>query len=78
MEVSTELGDKMVAVMSGADQSKTSTFMKVFCRSSRNTKSSSIGIRYHPVIFRYGLFIAAKSSAAHDEITYDEKKVLVF
>ena len=37
-------------------------------------KSSSTGIRYHPIIIRYCLSLAAKLSAAYDEIRYGEKK----
>ena len=74
MEVSAELGGDMVTIMSGADQSKISPFMKFFWEEQQKyLKSSSTGIRYHPVIFRY-LSIAAKSSAAYNEIRYDEKK----
>ena len=75
MEVSAELGDDMVAIMSGADQLKISPFMKFFWEEQQKyLKSSSNGIRYHPMIIRYCLFFAAKSSAAYDEIRYDEKK----
>ena len=36
-------------------------------------KSSSTGISYHPMVMRYCLSLAAKSSSAYDEIRYDEK-----
>ena len=73
MEVSAELGDDMVTIMSGADQSKISPFMKFFWEEQQKyLKSSSTGIRY-PMIIRYCLSFAAKSSEAYDEIRYDEK-----
>ena len=57
-----------------ADESKTS-FMKFFWEEQQKyLKSSSTGIIYHPMIIRYCLSLAAKSSAANDEIRYDEKK----
>ena len=75
MEVSAELGDDMVTIMSGADQSKISPFMTFFREEQQKyLKSSSTGIRYLPMIVRYCLSLAAKSSAAYDEIQYDEKK----
>ena len=78
MEVSAELGDDIVTIMSGANQLKISPFMKFFWEEQQKyLKSSSTGIRYHPMIIRYCLSLAFKSSAAYDEIRYDEKKVLV-
>ena len=56
MEVSSELGHDMVTIMSGADQSKISPFMKFFWEDQqRYLKSSSTGIRYNPIITRYCL-----------------------
>ena len=75
VKVSTDLGNDMVTIMSGADQSKISPFMKFFWEEQQKyLKSSSTGVRYHPMIIRYCLSLAAKSSAAYDEIRYDEKK----
>ena len=77
MEVSAELGDNMVTIMSGADQLKISPFMNFLCQEQQNNLSPSTGIRYHPMIIGYCLSLAAKSSAVYDEIRYNEKKVLV-
>ena len=75
MEFSAELRDNMVTIMSGADQSKISHFMKFFWEEQqRYLKSSSTGIRYHPIITRYCLSLAAKSSAAYDEIWHYKKR----
>ena len=75
MEISTELGDDMVKIMSGADQSKISSSMKfIWEEKQKYLKSSSAGIRHHPVIFRYCLSPAAKSSGAYDETRCDEKR----
>ena len=74
MEVNAELGDNMVTIMSGADQSKIWPFMKfLWVDQQKYLKSSSTGIRYHPIIIRYCLSLAGKLSAAYDEIQYDEK-----
>ena len=78
MEVSAELGDDMVKIMSGAHQSKISPFIKLFWeKQQKYLKSSSTGIRYYPTIIRYCSSLTAKSSGAYDEIRYDVKKVLV-
>ena len=78
MEVSSELGDDMVTIMSRADQSKISPYMKFFWEEQQKyLKSSSTGIRYHPMIIKYCLSLPAISSAAYDEVRFDEKKVLV-
>ena len=75
MEVTAEFGDDMVTIMSGADQSMISPFMKFFWQEQQKyLKSSSTEIRYHPMIIRYCLSLAAKLSAAFNEIWYDEKK----
>ena len=75
MSVSAELSKDMISIMSAADQSKVSPFMKLFWdEQQKYLKSSSTGVRYHPMIIRYCLSLASKSSAAYDEIRYDEKK----
>ena len=55
MEISAELGDDMVTLMSVADQ----FFWE---EQQKYLKLSSTGISYHPVIIRYCLSPAAKSS----------------
>ena len=64
----------MVTIMSNADHSKISPFMKFFWEEQQKyLKSRSTGIRYHPLVICYCLSVAAKSSSAYDEIRYDEK-----
>ena len=70
MEISAELGDDMVTLMSVADQ----FFWE---EQQKYLKLSSTGISYHPVIIRYCLSPAAKSSGAYDETRCAEKKLLV-
>ena len=74
-DVSAELGDDMITIMSGAQQSKISPFIKFFWEEQQKyLKSSSTGIRYHPMITRYCLSLVAKSTAAYHDIRYDENK----
>ena len=78
MEASAELGDDMVTIMSDVDQSKISPFMKFSWEEQHKyLKSPSTGIRYHPMIVRYCLSLAAKSSATYDEFGMMKKQVLV-
>ena len=47
--------------------------MKMFWQEQQKYISSSKkGVRYHPMIIRYCLSLAAKSSSFYDEIRYDE------
>ena len=48
--------------------------MKLFWEEQQKYLSSSkTGVRYHPMIIRYCLGLAAMSPAVYDEIRYDEK-----
>ena len=40
--------------------------------------SSSSSIRYHPMIIKYCLSIAAKSSSAYSDLRYNSRTVLLF
>lgn len=75
MEVTAELADDMVTIMSDTGQSKISYFIKFFWEEQQKyLKSSSTGIRCHTMINIYYLSFTAKSFAAYDEVWYDEKK----
>ena len=64
--VSTELSDDMVTIISNADHSKISPFMKFFWEEQQKfLKSSWTGICYHPMVISYCLSLAAKSSSAY-------------
>ena len=49
--------------------------MKLFWEEQQKylTSSSKTSVRYHPMVIRYCLGLAAKSPADSDEIRYDEK-----
>ena len=76
MNVSEELREDLVSIVSNTDQCTMSPFMKFFWEEQQKyLKSSSKGIRYHSVIIRCCLSLASsKSAAAYDEIQYDAKK----
>ena len=69
LPVSTVLNNDFVSIISDADQSKISPFMKLFWEEQqKHLKTSSSGVRYHPMIIRYCLSLASKSVAIYDDI----------
>ena len=61
-------------LMSDADQSKVSPFMKFFCEEQQKyLKTSSSSVRYHPMIIWYCLYLASKSAAVYVDIRYNQK-----
>ena len=74
LAITDNLGDDLRNIMSGADKSKITPFMKMFWEEQQKYMSSSKKVvRYHPMIIRYCLGLAAKSPTVYDEIRYDEK-----
>ena len=74
VSVSNNLNNDLRSIMSNADSSKVSPFMTFFWEQQQKyLQSSSSGVRYHPMIIRYCLSLAAKSSSAYDDMRYDEK-----
>ena len=73
--VSQELNKDLTDIMGGIDQEKIPPFMRLFWEEQQNYLSSSkTGIRYHPMVIKFCLGLAAKSASAYDELRYDEKK----
>ena len=71
---SKNLDDDLKSIMSNADPSKVSPFMKFFWQEQQKyLQSSSTGVRYHPAVIRYCLSLAAKSSSAYEDLRYNEK-----
>ena len=61
------LHNDFVSIMSNADDSKIPPFMKYFWEEQQKYLSSSkTGVRYHPMIIRYCLGLAAKSPSFYD------------
>ena len=75
LAVDRNLGDDLVKIMSGADPPPPPPpFMKLFWEEQqRYLSSSKTGVRYHLMIIRYCLGLAAKSPAVYDEIRDNEK-----
>ena len=61
--------------MSNANSKDVPTFMKLFWEEKQKylSASSSKSVRYHPMIIRYCLGLAAKSTVVYDEIRFNEK-----
>ena len=72
MKVDDGLNADLIKIMSNAEKSEVSPFMKLFWEEQKNV-SCKTSIRYHPMIIRYCLALQAKSAAAYNEIRYDEK-----
>ena len=70
--VSEDLNHDLISIMSS--NTNITPFMKLFWEEQQKyLKSSKQGIRYHPMIIRYCLGLAAKSPAVYDEIKLNEK-----
>ena len=73
MPVDVDLGRDLVTIMT-ENKKDVPPFMKLFWEEQQKYLSSSKnGVRYHPMIIRYCLGLAAKSPAAYDEIRFDDK-----
>ena len=67
------LHNDFVSIMSNADDSKIPPFMNFFWEEQQKYLSSSkTGVRYHPMIIRYCLGLAAKSPSFYDDIRCNE------
>eukprot|EP00794_Sanderia_malayensis_P002699 gene2699-3120_t len=74
LKVDNKLSNDFISIMSGTDETKIPPFMKLFWEEQQKYLSSSkTNVRYHPMIIRYCLGLAAKSPAVYDEIRFDEK-----
>ena len=67
------LHNDFVSIMSNADDSKIPPFMNFFWEEQQKYLSSSkTGVRYHPMIIRYCLGLAAKYPSFYDDIRCNE------
>lgn len=74
LPIPSDLNNDFMSIMSTADHSKMPPFMKFFWEEQqRYLSTSKHGIRYHPIIIRYCLSLAAKSPAAYDDKRYNEQ-----
>ena len=73
--VSQELGHDLVKLFSGCDQRKIPPFMKFFWEEQQKyLQQSSSQVRYHPMIIKFCLALAAKSSSTYNEMRLNEKE----
>ena len=74
-KVSPELSADFVFLFSGCDQTDVPPFMKLFWEEQQKyvQSSSKSSIRYHPMIIKYCLNLAAKSSSTYSNLRYDSK-----
>ena len=73
MPVDVDLGRDLVTIMT-ENNKDVPPFMKLFWEEQQKYLSSpKNSVRYHPMIIRYCLGLAAKSPAAYDEIRFDDK-----
>jgi len=76
---SESLSTDLKSIMSCADSSKVSPFMKFFWEQQQvYLQASSTGVRYHPSITRYCLALHSKSSSAYEDIRYNRKTATGF
>ena len=75
VKVSSDLNEDMKSIMSNVlDDSNVSPFMKLFWSEQHKYISSSpTTVRYNPMIIRYCLALASKSSGAYEHIRYNPK-----
>ena len=74
LKVDDNISNDLISIMSGADKSRIPPFMKLFWEEQQKYLSTSkTSVRYHTMIIRNCLGLAAKSPAVYDEIRLDEK-----
>ena len=73
--VSQELSNDLQSIFCGCDSENVPNFMKLFWdEQQKYVKSSSASsIRYHPMIIKFCLNLASKSSSAYSELRYNSK-----
>ena len=74
-KVNPELNNDLISIFSGTDLQKIPPFMKLFWKEQQRYLkcSTSSTIRYHPIIIKYCLNLAAKSQSAYNDLRYDSK-----
>ncbi len=73
--ISNELGTDLKALFNSCDQRKLPPFMKFFWEEQQKyLLQPSSQVRYHPMIIKFCLALAAKSSSAYREVRLNEKE----
>ena len=64
-----ELNGNLIQIFSNTDRSNVTDFMNLFWQQQQKLFSSSAkGVRFHPMIIRFYLSLAAKSSSSYEEL----------
>ena len=69
------LNKDLISIFSGSDQKTVPPFMKLFWEEQQKyiKSSNSSSVRYHPMIIKFCLSLAAKSPSAYSDLRYDSK-----
>ena len=71
-KINETLEDDLISLCSKEDNNSIPPFMKLFWdEQQKYLRTSKTGRRYHPMIIKYCLNLAAKSTAAYSELRYD-------
>ena len=71
-KINETLEDDLISLYSKGDNNSIPPFMKLFWdEQQKYLRTSKTGRRYHPMIIKYCLNLAAKSTAAYSELRYD-------
>ena len=74
LPVSADLSNDFRSIISETHQRTISPLMRLFWEEQQKyLQSSPNNVKYHPMIIRYCLSLASKSTAAYDDIRYNEK-----
>lgn len=69
IEVDHELSNDFSKILNSANDAEITPFMKLFWEQQKKLfSSSSKGVRYHPMIIRFCLSLAAKSPSCYEEL----------
>ena len=73
--VDPQLHQDSLSLFSGCEEKNVPPFMKLFWEEQRkyNKESKSSSIRYHPMVIKFCLSLATKSSSTYSDLRYDNK-----
>eukprot|EP00794_Sanderia_malayensis_P012456 gene12456-13744_t len=73
--VSVEVGDEFKQIFSSCDQREIPPFMKLFWQEQQNyLRQSPSQVRYHHMIIKFCLALAAKSTSTYNELRFNKKE----
>ena len=74
-QISPEMSSDLISIFTGCDKKSVPPFMKLFWEEQQKYLQSSTAssIRYHPMIIKFCLNLAAKSSSSYSDLRYDSK-----